>query len=156
MSDEPKYRQRGYQDSGKGEARDRNAPPPPKKEGPRGRGLGSPTDTVFRCNACGEKRAVAELMAPETTCKRCGAALHTCSNCIHFDTSTYWECRKQPEIPARVAKKTAANECPAFTEKTVQEFAADAGPRGGGSGGPTSGGGRANDARAAFDALFKR
>lgn len=142
MSDGPKYRQRGYKDDERGAPRDRNAPPPPKKDGPRGRGLGAPTDTVFRCNACGEKRAIAEVIEPQTTCKRCGAALHTCSNCIHFDTSSHWECRKHAEIPARIAKKTAANECPRFTEKTVQEFSKDSGSS------PT-------DARSAFDALFK-
>jgi hypothetical protein len=144
MSDGPKYRQRGYKDSERGESGPRNAPPPPKKEGPRGRGLGSPTDTVFRCNSCGEKRPISDGIEPQTLCRSCNAPLHTCSNCIHFDTSVFWECRKRPEIPARVVKKRAANDCPQFTEKTVQEFAQD------------SGRSAPADARAAFDALFKR
>jgi hypothetical protein len=60
---------------------------------------------------------------------------------MHFDTSTRWECRQT--IPARIAKKTAANDCAFFTAKAVQEFAKE-------SGRPSP-----NDARAAFDALFK-
>jgi hypothetical protein len=44
-------------------------------------------------------------------------------------------------IPARVAKKTAANDCPLFSPKLVSEFAKDRDK-------PT-------DPRAAFDALFK-
>jgi hypothetical protein len=77
-------------------------------------------------------------------CRKCGADLHTCSNCIHFDTSARWECRKCEEIPARILKKSTRNECALFAQKTVQEF----GREGGGK--PSS-----NDPRAAFDALFK-
>lgn len=145
MSDERKYRHRGYQDSGRAEEpRGRSGPPPPreKKEGPRGRGLGAPTETVFRCNACGEKQSGLDEITPESMCKRCGAALHSCSNCVNFDTSARWECRRWQEIPARVAKKTAANDCPLFTPKVVQEFGQDRDkPK--------------DDPRSAFDALFK-
>ena len=143
MSDGPKYRQRGYKDSEREAPRARSpfAPPPPKKDGPRGRGLGSPSESVFRCNACGEKRPPLDEVTPETVCWRCGAALHSCSNCLHFDTSHRWECRQVERIPARVAKKTAANECPVFTPKTVQEFEKDRD--------------KPSDPRAAFDALFK-
>lgn len=155
MSDAPKYRQRGYKDSERGERGGGGGGggrgpqgPPQKKEGPRGRGLGAPTESVFRCAVCGEKQLTAlsgitsEEIAPEATCKKCGAALHTCSNCIHFDTSARWECREWEKIPARVAKKTAANDCPCFSPKLVTEFAKDRDK-------PSS------DPRAAFDALFK-
>jgi hypothetical protein len=143
MSDQ-KYRQRGYKDSDRDERpRSPQGPPPPKKEGPRGRGLGSPEETVFRCNACGAKQNAlgADEIAADAVCKSCGAALHSCSNCIHFDTSYRWECRQQPNIPERVVKKTAANACPMFTAKTVQEFAKDRD--------------KPADPRAAFEALFK-
>jgi hypothetical protein len=120
--------------------------PREQKEGPRGRGLGAPTDTVFRCNKCGEKRAIADPVEPDTVCKKCGADLHTCSNCINFDTSARWECRKFEAIPARILKKSTHNECTLFDPKTVQEFSRDGGK-------PASGG--AGGARAAFDALFK-
>jgi hypothetical protein len=153
VSDAPKYRQRGYKDSereerGGGGAGRGPQGPREKKDGPRGRGLGAPTESVFRCAACGEKQfsvlegVVPEEVAPDATCKKCGAALHSCSNCVHFDTSARWECRQADRIPARVAKKTAANDCPAFTPKRVSEFAKDRDK-------PPS------DPRAAFDALFK-
>jgi hypothetical protein len=153
MSDDRKYRQRGYQDSG-----DRRPsqgprgpqPPRPKPEGPRGRGLGAPTENVFRCAACGAKRLVSaelghpDFLARDATCARCGADLHTCTNCVHFDTGSRWECRRNADLSVRIAKKSARNECELFVPKMAQEFGADrdrpAGP---------------SDPRAAFDALFK-
>lgn len=145
MSDQPKYRQRGYQDSGGNEPRSRGPQAPrEKKEGPRGRGLGAPTETVFRCAVCNEKRLLTEDLPFDAACAKCGAALHTCANCTHFDTSVRWECRKHAEIPARVPKKRDRNECPLFTAKAVQEFGQD-------RDNPSPG-----DARSAFDALFKK
>src|SRR3954469_23084221 len=72
MSDGPKYRQRGYKDSereerggGGGASRGPQAPRE-KKEGPRGRGLGSRTESVFRCHTCGEKQlSVLSTVSPE-------------------------------------------------------------------------------------------
>lgn len=146
MSDGPKYRQRGYKDSERDE-RPRTGPQAPreKKEGPRGRGLGAPSESVFRCANCGEKRLIliGDVLPPDATCAKCGADLHTCSNCTHFDTSVRWECRKNAEIPARIAKKRDRNDCPLFTPKLTQEFAKDSEKSSPG------------DARSAFDALFK-
>jgi hypothetical protein len=153
MSDDRKYRQRGYQDSGSSRSspgpREPQAPRP-KPEGPRGRGLGAPTENVFRCAACGAKRLVSaeaghpDVLAPDATCSQCGADLHSCSNCVHFDTGSRWECRRNAELPARIAKKRSRNDCVLFAPKLAQEFGADrdrpAGP---------------SDPRAAFDALFK-
>src|SRR5262245_14057788 len=145
MSDDRKYRQRGYQDSGPRDGRPRPGlqGPREKKEGPRGRGLGAPSESVFRCAACGEKRPLLDEVPFDATCARCGADLHTCSNCVHFDTSARWECRKNAELPARIAKKRDRNECPLFTPKLVQEFTKD-------SDKPSPG-----DARSAFDPLYK-
>lgn len=146
MSDEPKYRQRGYRDSDRSSSGPRSSGPPPpreQKEGPRGRGLGAPTESVFRCAKCGEKRAIADPIEVETVCTKCGTDLHTCTNCVHFDTSARWECRKAEEIPARILKKSTRNECALFNPKTAQEFNREGGK-------PSPGG-----ARAAFDALFK-
>src|SRR5947208_9083964 len=113
MGDDQKYRQRGYKDSERRDERPRPGPQGPreKKDGPRGRGLGAPTESVFRCNACGEKQLSADDIPPEATCRKCGAALHTCSNCLHFDTSVRFECRQAEIIPGRIPKKTAANPC---------------------------------------------
>lgn len=144
MSDGPKYRQRGYKDDERGEPRGRGPQGPrEKKEGPRGRGLGAPSETVFRCARCGEKRPVFDEVPFDATCAKCGTDLHTCSNCISFDTSARWECRRFEEIPAKVVKKSTRNECPLFTPKTAQEF------------GKESDKGNPGDARSAFDALFK-
>jgi hypothetical protein len=147
MSDGPKYRNRGYKDSERDEKPQRPGlqGPREKKDGPKGRGLGAPSEAVFRCTACGEKRLImlGDVLPPDATCAKCGADLHTCSNCIHFDTSVHWECRKNAEIPARIAKKRDRNDCALFTPKLAQEFAKD------------SAKGSPGDARSAFDALFK-
>jgi hypothetical protein len=148
MADDTKYRQRGYKDSERRDEKPRPGlqGPREKKEGPRGRGLGAPTESVFRCSACGEKRPVIlgdEPLAFDAKCHKCGADLHSCSSCVNFDTSVHWECRRHAEIPARIAKKRDRNECPLFTPKVAQEFGQD------------SNKGSPGDARSAFDALFK-
>ncbi len=147
MSDGPKYRQRGYKDDERRDERPRPGlqGPREKKDGPRGRGLGAPSESVFRCAACGEKQLLMpdEPLPTDATCRKCNADLYTCSNCVNFDTGVHWECRRHAEIPARVPKKRDRNECPLFTPKLAQEFARD-------SDKPAPG-----DARSAFDALFK-
>ncbi len=143
MSDR-KYRHRGYKDSESERTERRPAGPRPTREGPRGRGLGAPTATVFRCRECGRRQ---ELMGPIgslASCAGCGADLHACVNCLHFDPSRPKECRKDP--PERVANKSKGNECALFAPRTVQEFASE---------GETSSA-RKDDPRAAFDALFKK
>lgn len=143
MSDR-KYRQRGYQDSDRPAER-RPEPqqqgPRERPEGPRGRGLGAPTETVFRCRICGSKQRLAGVVPLEATCAECGNDLHTCSNCLHFDTSRPQECRKP--VLQRVESKAKRNVCQLFTPNTVQEFGSDV---------------RAvsSDPRAAFDALFRK
>jgi hypothetical protein len=141
MSDR-KYKQRGYMDDAPREER-RPAPhgPRPKPEGPRGRGLGAPTETVFRCRVCGAKQVLSGALGSEATCSSCGHDLHTCSNCVHFDTSRPNECRRP--VTQRVASKTRRNACELFSPNTVQEFGADKAAV-------------SNDPRAAFDALFSK
>lgn len=140
MSDR-KYSQRGYQDDERprGEGR-RGAPVRARDDGPRGRGLGTPTTPVFRCRDCGAEQPMTVEVAPEAVCAGCGAALHACVNCRHFDTAAPLECR-QP-IPARLPSKTRANACALFAEKITLES-------------DGQGGVAADDPRAAFDALFK-
>ena len=77
-------------------------------------------------------------VALDATCPQCGEDLHTCTNCVYFDTSAPKECR-QP-IPESIAGKAKRNDCQLFSPKTTQEFDADK---------PSPG-----DARAAFDSLF--
>ena len=144
MSDR-KYRQKGYQDSGSsGRSDDRPRPPKPaynrlSPDKPRGRGLGAPKDSVFRCHACGEKQPLDREIGVDETCSRCGAALHACVQCTYFDTSARFECRQTLTEPVR--SKTKPIHCELFSPKIAREFGADSGSQ--------------TDARSAFDALFK-
>lgn len=141
---ERKYRHRGYQDGGSYEGRREPRPtspqPRPPREGPRGRGLGAPTATVFRCRACGAKVPWLGELALGASCRACGADLRCCANCAHFDPASRFECRKP--VAERIANKVKTNSCPEFAPRTVQEFASDSAAR--------------SDPRAAFDALFKK
>jgi predicted RNA-binding Zn-ribbon protein involved in translation (DUF1610 family) len=142
MSDR-KYRQKGYQDSDRPEKgrRRRSGPSGPRREGPRGRGLGRPTQSVFRCSACGTRITLLERLQVDATCAECGADLHTCTHCQHFDTSAPLECR-QP-IRQRVSPKAKRNDCELFEPRAKQEFGTESKRS-------------PEDPRAAFDALFKK
>jgi hypothetical protein len=140
---DPKYRQRGYQDSGGGsKKKEYDGPSAPKKENTFGpRPINMPgMRTVSRCAECGA--LLQNLTDPVGECPKCGFALHACKQCEHFDPSTRFECT-QP-IPARISPKDKRNDCPFFSirmmvEKETSSKAAQ----------------RPNDARAAFDNLFK-
>ncbi|MCP4655327.1 MAG: hypothetical protein GY856_07905 [bacterium] len=140
---ERKYSQRGYMADDPDDRRERRKPGPPRRDGavgPRGRGLGKPTATVFRCAVCGDRQSGMEV-APEAVCGKCGTDLHTCTHCAHFDPGVRNECR-QP-IRDYVSAKAKRNHCEHMTPRATQEFAADRDrPR------PSGG-------KAAFDALFK-
>lgn len=83
---------------------------------------------------------MAAAAALDARCARCGADLHTCTNCSAFDSGARFQCRR--EIPERISPKDRANRCPLFDARLRQEFAQEKVRSGG-------------DARAAFDALFK-
>jgi len=142
MSDR-KYRHRGYMDSGgrRDDApRERSGPPRPRGEGPRGRSVGTEANAVFKCNACGEKVRSLDEVDAESVCARCGQELHTCSHCSHYDPQARFQCTE--EIPERIAKKLKKNECEFFAPKVVLDLTGDK-PK------------DADDARSAFDKLFK-
>jgi len=153
-----KYKHRGYQDGGgysshstgngggdRGPAGPRPEPQRQRIEGaPRGRTAGGFGPEVFKCNQCGQPRIGLEQPSFDEACAKCGADLHTCGNCRFFDTTTMWECREN--IPARVSNKHARNECTFFQPKVVKDLAADKGRQ------PQT----PDDARKAFDALFKK
>ncbi len=142
MSDR-KYRQPGYMDRDQEPKQGKPAPRPKKDETFGPRPLAMPgTRTVSRCAQCGTViNLLGELPA---TCGKCGFSLHSCKQCAHFDPASRFECR-QP-IPQRVARKDAANTCAAFLLKTAVERETST------SGGPV----RADDARKAFENLFKK
>lgn len=136
MSDR-KYRQRGYMEGDRSESRARPAPrgPRPERIGPRAPNMPGFREVV-RCARCGN--TITEEITAESKCGRCGADLHACVQCTHFDPGSRFECR-QP-IPARVAPKDARNECPLFEpQRRVERETRSSGPA---------------DARKAFDDLF--
>lgn len=142
MSDR-KYRQRGYQDSGGGAKKEFDKPAAaPKKENTFGpRPINMPgTRTVSRCAECGA--LLQNLTNPVGQCPKCAFALHACKQCEHFDPASRFECN-QP-IPARVSPKDKLNECSLYSIRVMVEKETS-----------SKGSQRPNDARAAFDNLFK-
>jgi hypothetical protein len=163
MDSDRKYRQHGYMDSG----RDNNKPfreDRPKPQGPR-----PPIDVTgprlprlvqhvaaSRCFNC------STTLPPGTdfagTCPKCNAELHCCKQCTHFEPSTRFQCLKP--IPVRIAVKDKANTCTLFNPRVTvaregtnsNGFAAPPPPTQAGPPAPRN----AEDARSAFDRLFKK
>jgi DNA-directed RNA polymerase subunit RPC12/RpoP len=144
LSDERKYRHRGYQDSGsEPTGRRPSGPRPPRDEGaPRGRGIDQNKAVVFRCKHCGERVVDLDSIGFEAVCRKCGADLHSCSQCTYFDTSARFECVRP--IPERIPSKKARNTCTFYAPAKTFDLT----------------GSRAvatpDDARSAFDALFNK
>jgi hypothetical protein len=151
MSDR-KYRQRGYQDEPR-EPRREHGPPAKKEYAPRGQPPIAPKTfsmpgfrEVVRCRGCGYELTVATASNPDAACIRCGAALHSCAQCAHFDASAAFEC--QQTIPARISPKDARNTCALFEPRTTVERETR-------SSTSTSSGSSGPSARQAYDDLFK-
>jgi hypothetical protein len=146
MSDDRKYRHRGYMDSDRGESSRRRGPSqdgPQKSEGaPRGRGIDLDKELVVTCKKCGNRIRSLEEVTSASSCPRCGQALHCCAQCRSFDTSARFECT-QP-IPERVPKKNDRNDCSFFTALVSFDLTG------------AKAQGTPDDARAAFDRLFKK
>jgi len=137
-----KYRQHGYQDSGRDEERQKQpAEKPVRKDTFGPRPLQMPgTHTVSRCAQCGT------LLPSGTTtgqCPKCGFALHSCRQCTYFDTSSRFECT-QP-IPERIARKDELNQCSFYTMRVRVEKETS-----------TPIAATPQDARQAFEKLFKK
>lgn len=156
---ERKYRQRGYSDRDaaekkreRAERRDHPAEPRPKQDmlGPRTpRMVG--TVTRARCSSCGA--VLAPSVDPNGECPRCHFELHSCKQCVHFDTGKQFECT-QP-IPERIAKKDAKNNCTFYELRVTVEK--DTSPVTYAKSAPVaSTAARPNDARQAFEDLFKK
>jgi hypothetical protein len=96
---------------------------------------------VVRCAPCGNELTVAAAWSADGTCGRCGAHLHSCAQCVNFDTSAAFECQKP--IPARVSPKDARNTCSFFEPRTTIERETK------------SSSAATPSARKAFDDLFK-
>ena len=139
MAEDRKYRQRGYQDTGKKDEPRSETRPRTETFGPRALNMPG-TRSVSRCSECGTVLPPTEDFSGP--CAKCGAALHSCKQCTHFDPSSRFECRQN--IPARIARKDASNSCELFAPKVTVERET------------SSGGARADDVRRAFDNLFKK
>jgi hypothetical protein len=135
-----KYRQHGYQDSGTEKPRPQQDRPVKKDTfGPRAIQMPG-THTVSRCAECGTVLAL--VTEPLGQCTKCGFELHSCKQCANFDPSQRFECL-QP-VPERVAKKDARNECKFYSISVRVEKQTSTGSAS-----------TPNDARKAFDSLFK-
>ena len=155
-----KYKQKGYRDRDsedrkreRAERGERPAEHKPKQQdmlGPRTpRMVG--TVTRARCSSCGA--VLSPQFDPNSECPRCHFALHSCKQCVHFDTGRQFECT-QP-IPERIAKKDAKNTCRFFEFRMTVEK--DTSPVTYATSVPASTtSARPNDARKAFEDLFKK
>lgn len=136
-----KYKQRGYMEEGEAPKKERR-PPQSKDNGIKRYGMrnGGTARSGVRCARCGKTISISEV-STDSTCASCNSDLHTCTNCAFFNTSARWECSKP--ITARVAPKDVRNECTFFSAAVFVErtFESGATPQ---------------DARKAFDALFKK
>jgi len=162
MDSDRKYRQHGYMDSD----RDGRGPRP---EGPKPQGPRPPIDVTgprlprlvqhvaaARCFNC-------SITLPPGTdfggaCPKCNVALHCCKQCSHFEPSTRFQCLKP--IPVRIQYKDKANECTLFAPRVTvaregtANVQAPASPMNAAAGPPAPR--NADDARSAFDKLFKK
>jgi len=142
-----KYRQHGYQDKD-WEDRRKSKRPAQKKErlpdAPKGHrhAVNREAQQVVRCGACGHQIKAFMSIGAKDRCAGCGADLHTCRNCAHFESRSRFQCRKP--VPVAVLDKTKRNDCELFRGRQVLDSTgrrADTAPR---------------NARSAFDALFKK
>jgi hypothetical protein len=157
-----KYSHRGYRDAEKHEKKDRQRERKPPAGGPKGASdhLGPRTPrmvgtvTRARCSNCGA--VLAPGFDPGGQCPKCRFELHCCKQCRFFDTGAQFECT-QP-VGERISPKDAKNSCKFYefrmtVEKdTAPTSYAQSGANGTAPAPPV----RINDARQAFEDLFKK
>jgi hypothetical protein len=95
-------------------------------------------ETRLRCFSCGTELVFNHLPGRRDECSKCGADVHACRNCQHYDRSVYNECR-EPQADV-ILEKDRANFCDHFT------------PGGGGA----NAGQQKADLLSAAEALFKK
>lgn len=163
MDQDRKYRQHGYMDSDRdrSERRENGQKPTRGPQGPRT--LQDPNGprlprlvqsvTASRCYSC--STTLPNGTDFKGTCPKCNAALHCCKQCSQFEPSTRFQCLKP--IPARLPYKDQRNECELFSPKvTVMR---EGTPPAASASAPAVAPDKVatpNDARAAFDSLFKK
>lgn len=161
MEGDRKYSQRGYQDSNR-EFRENSESR--REERPRPQGPRPPIDVTgprlprlvqavaaARCYNCATALPAGADFPAE--CPKCHAALHCCKQCSYFEPSTRFQCTKP--VPVRISPKDQANECALFKPRVTVARDSAAPP----SASPAASvpvPRNADDARAAFDSLFKK
>jgi len=140
-----KYRQHGYQDrdeKSRRESGEKSGTAPPKRDdtfGPRPVNLPG-TRAISRCTQCG---TVLQGMPPGEKCPKCGFELHSCKQCAYFDPGSRFECMQL--ITVRIPRKDERNECNLYEMRVTREKETS-----------TPATLRPNDARQAFENLFKK
>ena len=168
MEGDRKYRQHGYQDSVRDTSGNNNGPR--RDERPRPQGPRPPIDvTGPRLPRLVQAVAASRCFNCSTpfpadidfrgTCPKCGTALHCCKQCTHFEPSTRFQCLKP--VVVRIVVKDQANECELFKPRVTVARDGAAPPASSPGAGSAAGANlaeprNANDARAAFDSLFKK
>ncbi len=151
-----KYRQHGYMDKEKEkvEKSKGQAPSRPRSETFGPRALNMPAArSVSRCAECGN--VLQDLAAHPDRCPKCGFTLHSCKQCTHFDPSSRFECR-QP-VPERISPKDVANTCTFYSIRVMVERETTSSGNVSSPAPSNSGGNsRLDNARRAFDNLFKK
>jgi hypothetical protein len=160
MDNDRKYKQRGYMDSER--TREARGGERPRPQGPR-----PPLDitgprlprlvqavTAARCYNC--STTLPTDVDFSGNCPKCNSELHCCKQCAHFEPSTRFQCLKP--IPERIAVKDKANTCGLFSPRvTVARDGTPSSPSPVSRPTPAMDAPRtANDARTAFDRLFKK
>ena len=156
-----KYSHRGYREAEKNEKREKAYDRKPQQNGPRADQFGPRTPrmvgtvTRARCSNCGA--VLAPGFDPAGDCPKCGFALHCCKQCRFFDSAAQFECT-QP-IPERITPKDTKNRCTFYEFRTTIEK--DTAPtsypqKGQGPAAVPAAPPRPNDARQAFENLFKK
>jgi hypothetical protein len=160
MDSDRKYRQQGYMDSDRDSKNYREERPKP--QGPR-----PPIDVTgprlprlvqhvaaSRCFNC--STALPADIDFNGVCPKCGAELHCCKQCAHFEPGTRFQCLKP--IPVRIPVKDKANNCNLFSPRVT--VAREGTANQASSARPLQAGPPASrnseDARSAFDRLFKK
>jgi hypothetical protein len=160
MDGDRKYRQHGYQDNDRkpggqnGDQKPRQPQGPRTLQDPSGPRLPRLVQSVAasRCFNCATMLPTGTDFKGE--CPKCHTSLHCCKQCAHFEPSTRFQCLKP--IPARIPLKDKMNECELFSARVTVSRDGHAAPVTPAPAPSPMQVRSPNDARAAFDNLFKK
>jgi ribosomal protein S27E len=155
---ERKYRQRGYQEDSNAQRKLSKEKPKLDKSdfnyGSRPPRIETRFVEVTRCANCSTVAEVVSNSDFTAQCKKCGAELHSCKNCCYFDPAARFECQKP--IEQRVVKKSEGNICLLFSSRVSLEKQQNQEQEMRRGNGEQSRPQNTNQAREAFENLFKK